>query len=652
MIVGDPARTQIDRKVYSVVDSPLVQTSTAADVLRQVPLVRVNPDGGVSLAGVPSVRILVDGKETANVTVFLRSLPASRIERIEVLTNPSGEFAGDGQSGVINIVLKRNFADGFSGSISTAVDRFGSIEGRIGPVWSSGGWTLTALVAPTRFVGPTDEVRRLHPVGSVDGKGRLLEQRSGRGHINTVMAMTTLTRRFGGDGSLQLSLLGNYADGQNEHDDRFAAIRQPDQTVAGRSSGDVALRSHRENLSYQDASGPFGGDLSVSVSREAGELRSELETDSGGIPVVASSTRYDFRTWKAELTSKFKFGGDLLSAGTQLEDGRTRGGSLFSYFDNDGSAVFVGMTSFAGTIVKADAFASYQFRISDLKLLGSLRLETRDYEFETTGATGQSRSYARLAPSFHVERPIGKRLTARSSYSRRFTYPGISDLDPALQLSGPFSGRRGNPALLPQSTQTFELGGEGAFGDHKVVGLLSHRVTDDLWLTEQRIEGDNLVVSRSRNFGRSRSTGFAVEADGPLLKPLKYELSGSCSRYAYDGDGSGGAGDFECLASVALKYREAGFNAPDGDMIDLNFDWTGASETPLTRYEPYWTLNLNWSHRFSRRLSSSLQINDLFDTEKRRLFYVTPDGLIEQFGGSAAPRVKFTLTYQIGRLSN
>ncbi|HEY0896048.1 MAG TPA: TonB-dependent receptor, partial [Sphingobacteriaceae bacterium] len=112
----------LDRKVFTVEESLVSAGGTATDLLANVPSVSVDIDGNVSLRGADNVRVLIDGKPSAigggNIATILQTLPASAIETIELITNPSSKYDPEGQSGIINIVLKKNRKVGLNGSLA------------------------------------------------------------------------------------------------------------------------------------------------------------------------------------------------------------------------------------------------------------------------------------------------------------------------------------------------------------------------------------------------------------------------------------------------------------------------------------------------------------------------------------------------------
>src|SRR6202012_5497382 len=125
----------VDKKSFSVDQSLVSQGGSATDLLANVPSIQVDVDGNVSLRGSSNVRILINGKPSAltgnDLTDILQSIPASSIETIEVITNPSSKYDSEGDSAIINIILKKNAAIGFNGSASASVGTHNTYNGTL-----------------------------------------------------------------------------------------------------------------------------------------------------------------------------------------------------------------------------------------------------------------------------------------------------------------------------------------------------------------------------------------------------------------------------------------------------------------------------------------------------------------------------------------
>src|SRR5690606_1777527 len=117
-------RLGIDKKVFDVSQSLVSVGGSASELLENIPTLDVDADGNVSLRGSSSVKILIDGRESAmagsDINALLQSLPANSIERVELITNPSSKYDAEGQSGIINVILKKNLRTGLNGSITAS----------------------------------------------------------------------------------------------------------------------------------------------------------------------------------------------------------------------------------------------------------------------------------------------------------------------------------------------------------------------------------------------------------------------------------------------------------------------------------------------------------------------------------------------------
>jgi outer membrane receptor protein involved in Fe transport len=114
---------KIDRKVINVGKDLISAGATAGEIMNNIPSVSVDPQtNAISLRGNENVRILVDGKPTnVSAAQLLQQIPSASIKQIELITNPSAKYNPEGMSGIINIVLHKNAKLGFNGSINNGV---------------------------------------------------------------------------------------------------------------------------------------------------------------------------------------------------------------------------------------------------------------------------------------------------------------------------------------------------------------------------------------------------------------------------------------------------------------------------------------------------------------------------------------------------
>lgn len=111
---------KMDKKTFSLNDNPSQQGGSVLQAIQNLPSITTT-DGKIQLRGNDKVTVLIDGKQTA-LTGFgnatgLDNIPASAIERIEIINNPSAKYDANGNAGVINIIYKKSKRDGFNGKL-------------------------------------------------------------------------------------------------------------------------------------------------------------------------------------------------------------------------------------------------------------------------------------------------------------------------------------------------------------------------------------------------------------------------------------------------------------------------------------------------------------------------------------------------------
>lgn len=109
---------KIDKRVFNADASLTTRGSDALELLGEVPSVEVDADGVISLRGSTNVNVLIDGRPTGiPASQLLQSIPASQIDRIEIITNPSARYEAEGMSGILNVILKKNRQGGITGTV-------------------------------------------------------------------------------------------------------------------------------------------------------------------------------------------------------------------------------------------------------------------------------------------------------------------------------------------------------------------------------------------------------------------------------------------------------------------------------------------------------------------------------------------------------
>ena len=107
-----------EKRIIHLGSSPIASSGSAYSVLKNLPGIIINSDGSVFMNGKSGVKVLIDGKssylEGTELVNYLMSLPASSLDKVELVTRPSAKYEASGNAGIIDICTKRNSQTGLS----------------------------------------------------------------------------------------------------------------------------------------------------------------------------------------------------------------------------------------------------------------------------------------------------------------------------------------------------------------------------------------------------------------------------------------------------------------------------------------------------------------------------------------------------------
>ena len=149
-IVKPIIKQEVDRISYDVQADPENNATNVLDMLRKVPMVSVDASENIKLKGSGNYKILINGKPSAlvarNPSDVFKSMPASNILKIEVITTPPAKYDAEGLAGIINIITKKNVDQGYNGSISTKYNTLYGYGINVNGTWKQGKFGLNGYV--------------------------------------------------------------------------------------------------------------------------------------------------------------------------------------------------------------------------------------------------------------------------------------------------------------------------------------------------------------------------------------------------------------------------------------------------------------------------------------------------------------------------
>lgn len=476
----DMLQSNLDKKVFNVESSITADGATAVEILQDIPSVDVDIEGNVTLRGSENVTILVDGRPS-NLT--LEQIPASQIESIEVITNPSARLEPDGMAGILNVVLKKRKESGFNGlfglggslSFFEKKPYFENYNGNINLNYSYNKINI--------FLNYNH--RRWGRRSSGD-----MERTSWFNRDTSYLDQYNTSRSFGYSHNVragldwfinkQNTLSFSFGFNYNKHDSKNelfsdnSYIRNGEKIpyMVYNQNGGSGNNGHNfsGNINYLKTFETKGRELSADLyfsqmNRDAGSHYVQLyqipdtaenyhqQTKTIGINRNGSA-QLDFVTpvgngGRIETGYKFSLRHDgqdySLLSGPQENDLQIDSNQTNNFFYSEyiNAAYFIYSNSFWDKLkVQAGLRAELANTISDLK----------------SADTAINNNYFNIFPTVHVRYDINSKHTLQLSYSRRVSRPRIHQLNPFVDISDKLNLRTGNPTLKPEFVNSFELG--------------------------------------------------------------------------------------------------------------------------------------------------------------------------------------------------
>lgn len=544
----EPVQVGIDRTTYNVADQAVTSGGTASDVLRTVPSVELDAEGNVSLRGSQNVAILINGRPTAIprqfLAAYLQQLPASSIDKVEVIPNPSARYEPDGMAGMLNIVLKQNADPGLSGAVQAGGDTRGGINTSVNVNYGKGRWTTNATYGFRRNVRGSDgenlqQYLAATPNGFVETLGS--DERTGLGHnLSGNVEYALAPRQTLG---FQLGVSTHTGD----DDDTSTYTERTGQTVtrAYTRTGEGAEDGFDTDaaLTYRNTVRPSEHELVVegrfathddtedaryvqtvtSGAAFSNGLTTFTENDNEDTERRDGSVQVDYvrpvGPFKIETGAKATLRQlNAVQTGTQVLPTARTLDEDYSYDE----------TIYAGYLTAGRSFGDWNAQVG-------LRAEQAVSTLTSKAGADVDKDYFRVYPSAFLTYTMAPGQTLRLSYSQRVNRPDPRQLNPVADLGSPTFRRVGNPNLDPEYTHAFEL----AYAGLLPVGLV--QITPYFRRTENAIgftsttDAAGVTTLSFSNLNRRDSYGTDVTLGARVPNRFQAGLTGSVYRVVSDG---------------------------------------------------------------------------------------------------------------------
>jgi outer membrane receptor protein involved in Fe transport len=520
----------IDRTIVNVANSIISGGSTALEVLEKSPGVSVDrQNDGIALRGKEGVIVMIDGKQTylamADVVALLRSMPSDNIDKIELITNPSSKYDAAGNSGIINIVLKKNNNYGTNGSVSLAGG-----SGRFDR--ERGSFQINHRAKKLNFFGNYSASRG----GNYWNFELSRKHDNGEDKWNYVENSSYIRFRNSGQnakGGIDYSISKNTTIGvvytafwnaSKEKSPAHTSIRHEqfgdpylqivtDKSLSNETSNHIGNVNFQHNFGGKNGTwsadfdlGHFSRDYSndlittTLISEEPAEgLEGLFTVMPSTIDIVTFKTDYSralLPGWKIDLG--FKSSSVFSDNNMKLSSGPLDQVELDTELSNH----------FKYTEEVRAAYTSLAGKLGPVEIQAGLRAEhTHSIGKSLSLDQKVSRDYLNFFPSLFLSRNISPKQNLTFSYSYRIDRPNYQSLNPARSYLDPYAFSRGNPYLKPQYTHAIEL--KHGFDSKIFTSIGASYVSDFVFYLIQPVNSESSERTPD-NIGKSQSYNINI----------------------------------------------------------------------------------------------------------------------------------------------
>jgi len=648
---------QIDKKVINVSKQFTSLSGTAVDVLENVPSVSVDIEGNVSLRGSGSFNLLIDGRPSVlDANDALQTIPASTIENIEIVTNPSAKYDPDGVAGIINIITKKNKSNGIAGITNLNVGTFNNIGGDflfslrnkktnyyIGADLSRR--NMPGNMHSEKWTSTTDTINYLNSDGNSEWGGI---HGSIRGGVDIDITPSDLFR------------LG-FRYGVRSHDRDFESdflkwsIPGDTTTYSSFSSGERSGKFYSLNLDYVHKFGKEGHEISSQFNirrRDMDEKSlSKLYDENQDLYSGQKSTESGPGT-RAEYKIDYVLPineDDKIEAGYQTryslsEDDNTMAflNTATGNFDIDDS--LVSSTDYERWI--QSTYLIYAGNIGNFGFQGGLRGE---YTYRNITMTGVEDAFSidrwDIYPTLHSSYKFGDQQFM-ASYARRIERIRGWHLEPFLTWMDAYNVRRGNPALKPEYIDSYEAGYQRSIGKSLISLEAYYRITHNKIDRVQTVYSENILLHSFENVGKDYALGTEMMLSVSPYKWWNLNIMGNIYDYRVIGTLYGetiNTGSFNWSARLNNTFRFT-----KSSRIQLNGMYSSPTVTAQGRSEGMFFTNIAFRQDFmDRKFSLTFQLRDLLGTARHEFTSEGPNFYSYNNFNRQPRMLSITLTYNI-----
>ena len=539
-------KMEVDKMSYNVAEDEDSKSNTVLDMLRKVPMVTVDGQDNISVNGSSSFKVYVDGMPnpmfSSNPSMVFKSMPATAVKSIEVVTNPGAKYDAEGAAGVLNIVMNRQTPmasqslNGYNGTIRIGVGTKqmsggAFLSGQQGKLsysanvmtsYNKPGTTTTEMEqmqdnGVQQLMTSTNDVKTPFTMGSLT-LGYQLDPMS---NINVTASLNSMSMKSTGTTTTTM--------GGSPYGNGFSYGSSTDMKNKNTSfSGSVDYQrflnqEHTQSLTltYQLTYSPTTTEMTSNFDSSFLTSQSSFDLTDRYSENKDKTTNHIF-----QLDYTMPLGtGKTLSLGSKLQLHDATSDAKYylkDVYDPSSSSdyeysnkILAGYGEFAGNWSKLGAKAGLRYEQT-----------WQDVEYHLGNGQDFSTNYSSLVPTASLQYNLSQGSNLGLSYNMRISRPGISYLNPYVDKTNPIALTYGNPDLDVEKAHNVTLV-YNVFSSKLMMNLnLHHNFVDNAISQYSFYDADNLLNTTYGNVVSSHQTGLSGYVNYLITKNTRLFFNG------------------------------------------------------------------------------------------------------------------------------
>ncbi len=657
-----------DKMVVNVSNSSVNAGNSALEVLEKSPGVVVDNNDNISLRGKQGVQITINGKNQHmsgdDIARMLQNMPASNIQSIEIITNPSAKYDAEGNSGIINIVLKKNENLGYNGRYSSTF-RYSnkashfhdmSLNYRSDKVNIYGGgeyynWGGKANMDLIRIIPFNEGETTFDQKSLQDEDGDGYDFKIGMDYSASRQTTISLLGKAGVDRELDDMDVSTKIFGDNMPGfDNLEVLTRGDErsNYQGINAGinhkindqgfeinfDTDYRKyHRDELINYDN---FFRDLENNDVVDPYLLRNDQDTD---IEILASTL---------DLSIPIKENLNI-ETGIKYSSVNTINETIFEEQDLASSSWNTLLDRSNDFIYDENVTAVYvngSGNLGKLMIQAGLRMEqTESLGDSPTLNQIVSRSYTDFFPSVSVSRMLGEQNNISLTYSRRIERPNYQSLNPFTFYLDQYTFSKGNPFLNPQYSNAYGL--NFALGRKLFVAINYSRTHDAITSVIEQFSEENTTFQTNENLESFNNASLTISMPKVWSEWWTSRLNYTGFYNEFNSPIPSGVLNTSALSHVLNLNNE--IQLPMNWAMEMNGRFQSKIQYGLFEIEPRGSLDLGFSKRIlNNKGNIKISLNDIFYTNISKIKINQDDINLDVIERDDTRRISVTFGYSFG----